>query len=175
MQHRHPHPPRRWSRSGRRRKVPRDPAERSARGRLPLRAAALPSLETSTLGPVVTQSCRPGPVRRPGVPCVRRVKTWSGATARRSLTQRGRAPDIEHIGSAHHDAELEVLKAAARQRSARRPTTTKAPWAITECDPIPRVLRREPAADRCSYALSSVPEGRRPDGVAISCPWHPGR
>jgi hypothetical protein len=48
---------------------------------------------------------------------VRTVKTASGATAVQVVhsTRRG-SRDIEHIGSAHDDAELEVLKAAARQR-----------------------------------------------------------
>ncbi len=48
---------------------------------------------------------------------VRTVKTASGATAVQVVhsTKRG-SRDIEHVGSAHDDAELEVLKAAARQR-----------------------------------------------------------
>jgi hypothetical protein len=48
---------------------------------------------------------------------VRTVKTASGATAVQIVhsTRRG-SRDIEHIGSAHGEAELEVLKAAARQR-----------------------------------------------------------
>ena len=45
---------------------------------------------------------------------MRTVKTASGATAVQIVPARGR--DIEHIGSAHDDAELEVLKAAARYR-----------------------------------------------------------
>jgi hypothetical protein len=45
------------------------------------------------------------------------VKTASGATAVQIVhsTRRG-SRDIEHVGSAHDDAELEVLKAVARQR-----------------------------------------------------------
>jgi hypothetical protein len=31
-------------------------------------------------------------------------------------TSRRASPDIEHIGSAHNEAELEYMKAAARQR-----------------------------------------------------------
>jgi hypothetical protein len=48
---------------------------------------------------------------------VRTVRTASGATAVQIVhsTKRG-SRDIEHIGSAHDGAELEVLKAAARQR-----------------------------------------------------------
>jgi hypothetical protein len=50
---------------------------------------------------------------------VRTVRTASGATAVQIVysTRRG-SRDIEHVGSAHDDAELEALKAAARQRLA---------------------------------------------------------
>jgi Transposase DDE domain len=48
---------------------------------------------------------------------VRTVKTASGATAVQIVySSRRGSRDIEHIGSAHDDAELELLKAAARQR-----------------------------------------------------------
>jgi hypothetical protein len=52
-------------------------------------------------------------------PYVRTVKTASGAHAVQIVhsTRRG-SRDIEHIGSAHDDGELELLKAAARQRLA---------------------------------------------------------
>ena len=50
---------------------------------------------------------------------VRTVKTASGATAVRIVhSSRKGSRDIEHIGSAHDDAQLELLKAAARQRLA---------------------------------------------------------
>jgi hypothetical protein len=53
------------------------------------------------------------------VPYVRTVRTASGATAVQIVySSRRGSRDIEHIGSAHDDAELEVLKAAARQRIA---------------------------------------------------------
>jgi hypothetical protein len=52
-------------------------------------------------------------------PYVRTVRTASGARAVQIVhSSRRGARDIEHIGSAHDDAELEVLKAAARQRLA---------------------------------------------------------
>ena len=53
------------------------------------------------------------------MPYVRTVKTSSGATAVQIVYSyhRGSRP-IEHIGSAHDDAELELLKAVARQRLA---------------------------------------------------------
>jgi hypothetical protein len=48
---------------------------------------------------------------------VRTVKTASGATAVQVVwSSRRGSRNIEHIGSAHDDAELEALKAAARQR-----------------------------------------------------------
>jgi hypothetical protein len=50
---------------------------------------------------------------------VRTVKTASGATAVQIVySSRGGSRDIEHIGSAHDEKELEILKAAARQRLA---------------------------------------------------------
>jgi hypothetical protein len=53
------------------------------------------------------------------VPYVRTVKTASGATAVQIVYSYHRGSrQIEHIGSAHDDAELELLKAAARQRLA---------------------------------------------------------
>src|SRR5437763_14570779 len=50
---------------------------------------------------------------------MRTVKTASGARAVQIVhSSRRGSRDIEHIGSAHDDAELEVLKAVARQRLA---------------------------------------------------------
>jgi Transposase DDE domain len=55
----------------------------------------------------------------PVSPYVRTVKTASGARAVQIVySSRRGSRDIEHMGSAHDDAELEVLKAAARQRLA---------------------------------------------------------
>ena len=51
------------------------------------------------------------------MPYVRTVRTASGATAVQIVHSSHRGSrDIEHIGSAHDEAGLEVLKAAARQR-----------------------------------------------------------
>jgi hypothetical protein len=53
------------------------------------------------------------------VPYVRTVKTKSGATAVQVVwSSRRGSRSIEHIGSAHDEAELEVLRAAADQRVA---------------------------------------------------------
>jgi hypothetical protein len=47
------------------------------------------------------------------------VKTASGATSVQIVHSSTRGSrDIEHIGSAHDDAQVEVLKAVARQRLA---------------------------------------------------------
>jgi len=52
-------------------------------------------------------------------PYVRTVKTSSGATAVQIVYSSHRGSrDIEHLGSAHSGAEVELLKAAARQRLA---------------------------------------------------------
>jgi hypothetical protein len=53
------------------------------------------------------------------VPYARTVQTKSGSTAVRVVwSSRRGSREIEHIGSAHDDAELEALKAAAGQRIA---------------------------------------------------------
>jgi hypothetical protein len=53
------------------------------------------------------------------VACVRTVKTASGATAVQVVwSSRRGSRNIEHAGSAHDAAELEALKAAARERIA---------------------------------------------------------
>jgi hypothetical protein len=53
------------------------------------------------------------------VPYVRTVKTASGATAVQIVYSFHRGSrQIEHVGSAHSEAELELLKAAARQKLA---------------------------------------------------------
>ena len=53
----------------------------------------------------------------PGVPYVRTVKTSSGATAVQIVySSRQGSREIEHLGSAHSGAEVELLKAAAWQR-----------------------------------------------------------
>jgi hypothetical protein len=52
-------------------------------------------------------------------PYLRTVKTSSGATAVQIVrSSRRGSRDIEHLGSAHTAAEVELLKAAARQKLA---------------------------------------------------------
>jgi hypothetical protein len=53
------------------------------------------------------------------VPYVRTVKTTSGATAVQIVwSSRRGSREIEHLGSAHDEAELAALRAAAQQRMA---------------------------------------------------------
>lgn len=53
------------------------------------------------------------------MPYVRTVRTTSGATAVQVVwSSRRGSREIEHLGSAHDEAELEALKAAAQQRIA---------------------------------------------------------
>jgi hypothetical protein len=53
------------------------------------------------------------------VPYIRTVKTTSGATAVQVVwSSRRGSREIEHLGSAHDEVELEALKAAAQQRMA---------------------------------------------------------
>jgi hypothetical protein len=60
-------------------------------------------------------------------PFVRTVKTASGPTAVQIVyTNRRGSRDIQHIGSAHDEARLELLKAAARQRL--RPARASWSW-----------------------------------------------
>src|SRR5271169_5354731 len=48
---------------------------------------------------------------------VRKARTASGAVAVQVVTRRGRQVErVEHVGSAHTDAELALLLAAARER-----------------------------------------------------------
>jgi len=96
------------------------------------------------------------------VPYVRTVKAKSGATAVQFvyLSRRG-SRDIEHLGSAHDEAELEAMKAAARQRGSWSST-----WALS--------LR---AAGRCrSPSRGGAPAGRpgaRLPGPGACGQWSP--
>jgi hypothetical protein len=68
------------------------------------------------------------------VPYLRTVKTASGAIAVQIVhSSRRGSRDIEHIGSAHDDAELELLKAVAP-----RPHPPQSPGALIR----PSLLRQ---------------------------------
>jgi len=62
---------------------------------------------------------------------VRIVKTASGATAVQIVwSSRKGSRQIEHLGSAHDEAQLEALKAAATQRlAAGQPVVGSRSWA----------------------------------------------
>ena len=92
------------------------------------------------------------------------VKTAFVATAVRIVHSSLRGSrDIEHIGSAHDDVQLEVLK-AARRGSGWRPARTSLTWAWSA--PILRAGRwRRAAAD---HRLADGPPGGRPgDGYRV--------
>jgi hypothetical protein len=75
------------------------------------------------------------------VPYVRTVKTKSGATAVQVVwsSQRG-SRSIEHTGSAHDEAELGALKAAARQRVAAGQLELDLRLAAGPAGPLPVTL-----------------------------------
>ena len=77
-----------------------------------------------------------------GVPYVRTVKTSSGATAVQMVySSRRGSREIEHLGSAHSGAEVELLKAAVRGRE--EPGTGPGPVvAGAAADPLPTDLRQ---------------------------------
>ncbi len=91
---------------------------------------------------------------------VRTVGTSSGAVAVQVVWKsRHGSRDIEHLGSAHTDAEVEVLKAVAAQRiaddvKAARLEPVSAPHVAQQVRqdagrPEPRRARRRPARARC--------------------------
>jgi len=89
---------------------------------------------------------------------VRTVKTASGARAVQIVySSRRGSRDIEHIGSAHDDAESEVLKAAARQRLA-------AGQGELDLDPD-RCRPRGSGWSVADHVLADGPPVRRPVGV----------
>ena len=100
---------------------------RVAPNRMLITIAALPTLITTAwpswlqgLWPAVALrgACsNPAAPRLWGVPYVRMVRTASGATAVQILySSRRGSRDIEHIGSTHVEAAVELIKTAARQR-----------------------------------------------------------
>jgi hypothetical protein len=91
------------------------------------------------------------------VPYVRTVKTKSGATAVQVVwsSQRG-SRSIEHIGSAHDEAELEALKAAARQKiAAGQPELDLGLQAAGPAGPLPVT------ASRTGHLLDALDRGYR--------------
>ena len=76
---------------------------------------------------------------------IRKVKTASGATAVQiAYKEYGRIIKIDHIGSAHTEADLETLLALARQRLRGAQlslfTETVSPLKISLKQPVSRLL-----------------------------------
>src|SRR4051812_49794706 len=101
-------------------------------------------------------------------PYVRTVKTSSGATAVQIVYSFSKGSrQIEHLGSAHDDAGVELLKAAARQRLAAGQgeldlglsSTSPSGAAVTVCVP------------RAAVAVTRAPVGGLWEGLGHS---HPG-
>ena len=104
---------------------------------------------------------------------MRTVKTSSGATAVQIVySLRRGSREIEHLGSAHDDAEVELLKAAARQRPEAgqgeldlglQPADTSAaggPLPITSS-------RMVPANSETPSPRSTTPTGVRPSLIKV--------
>jgi hypothetical protein len=94
---------------------------------------------------------------------MRTVKTTSGATAVQVVwSSRRGSREIEHLGSAHDEAELEALKAAAQQRIA-----AGQPFAAAEVRTSLSQLRlqaraiRHPVGDRGATGMQRGEGGRR--------------
>jgi hypothetical protein len=86
-------------------------------------------------------------------PFVRKVKTASGATAVQIVEKRnGQRRILEHVGSAHDEAELAVLVSAAQQR-------LHGVQDMLELEPVPRVSAGPVVEQAASRLLCQVLEG----------------
>src|SRR5450756_1673478 len=96
---------------------------------------------------------------------VRKVRTASGAVAVQVVTRRGRQVEqVEHVGSAHTDAELALLLTAARERVSPGPD-------VRELGDLVRVpSRMDDVADWTTTSTPAEPQvsptGGRPASVA---------
>ena len=117
------------------------------------------------------------------------MKTVSGATAVQVVwsSQRG-SREIEHLGSAHDVAELETLKAAARQRVAAGPmefdlgaagpgpggplpiTSSRMGHLVDALERAYRVLGLEKAAG-CDEVFRQLGSSNRPASPTASASW----
>lgn len=100
---------------------------------------------------------------------MRKVKTASGATAVQIVHKRGKQRlGIDHIGSAHDQAELELLLQVARERLAAGQDELDLGWAPTGRSPGQAVVQS--TASRVLWdALSSVYAGLGFDVVGDEC------
>ena len=96
-------------------------------------------------------------------PYVRTVRTASGARAVQIVHfSRKGARSIEHIGSAHDDAELAVLKEVARQRLNAGQLSFDLPGLNSENDA--GSAPQEPAGAGCVAPIRLQPDGSAPGG-----------
>jgi hypothetical protein len=94
------------------------------------------------------------------VPYVRTVRTKSGATAVQVVwSSRRGSREIEHFGSAHDDAELEALKAAASQRIAAGQMELDLGLAAAGGSPLPIT------SSRMGHLLAALERGYRVLGL----------
>jgi hypothetical protein len=95
---------------------------------------------------------------------VRKVRTASGAVAVQVVTRRDRR--VEHVGSAHSDAELALLLAAARERW----SPGQVSGAKTELDPATIDRGRQLAGLRVRHEPAHREDDRRRGGQRVSRP-----
>jgi len=94
---------------------------------------------------------------------VRKVRTASGAVAVQVVTRRGRQVEqVEHVGSAHTDAELALLISAARERLSPGQDVLD----LGDLSVVP--ARMEDVADWTAEATLPVMPARRPGGRPAS-------
>jgi hypothetical protein len=91
------------------------------------------------------------------VPYVRTVKTKSGAAVQFVYLSR----DIEHLGPAHDEAELEALKAGARQRGSWSPAWALSLRAAGRCRSPPRAGAPAGRLERAYLVLGHAISGRQ--------------
>ena len=88
------------------------------------------------------------------MPYMRTVKTTSGTTAVQVVWS-SRVTEIEHLGSAHEEAELETLKAAAQERITARQLELGrlGPASIVRTQPTFSHRNAAPMSSRCPCRL----------------------
>ncbi len=96
---------------------------------------------------------------------VRTVKTASGATAVQIVHSNHYGKrDIEHIGSAHSDAEVELLKAVARQRMLAGQGEFDLGLNRSSADPKPRIV-----ASRAGLLWGAIEDAFTALGLDAAC------
>jgi hypothetical protein len=103
---------------------------------------------------------------------VRRVRTASGAVAVQIVVKdRGQVVEVDHMGSAHTDAELELLLEVARERL--RPGQ-----GMLDLGPLPRIqasTRMSPTVPRPGRCRSPVLVAAHGSWPEVGAWWRPLR